>query len=81
VDESAQRAVMDRKVDEKTWTVAAHEDKGPVTMTLRLPEVCITDGDGRFIVISPRQAGLVGARMGHISDWLQYGDEDLTTDG
>jgi hypothetical protein len=61
---------------EKTWRVPAYEGSGPVTMTLRLPEVTITDSEGRYIVISPRQSGLVGMRIAAINDWLRYGDED-----
>lgn len=63
-------------VVEKTWQVPAYEGCGPVTMTLRLPEVTVTDSEGRYIVISPRQSGLVGMRIAAINDWLRYGDED-----
>jgi hypothetical protein len=64
-------------VVEKTWRVPPYEGLGPVTMTLRLPEVTITDAEGRYIVISPRQSGLVSMRMAAINDWLRYGDEDV----
>jgi hypothetical protein len=47
----------------------------PVTMKLLLPELTITDADGRFIVISPRQFAILGSRLEKISDWLQHGDE------
>jgi hypothetical protein len=39
--------------------------------------VTITDAEGRYIVISPRQSGLVSMRMAAINDWLRYGDEDF----
>jgi hypothetical protein len=68
-------------VVEKTWQVPAYEGHGPVTMTLRLPEVTITDSAGRYIVISPRQSGLVGMRMAAINEWLRYGDEDYPPKG
>lgn len=65
---------------DKTWQVPAYEGAGPVTMTLRLPEVTITDSEGRFIVISPRQSELVSATMSDIAEWLCYGDEDWVGD-
>ena len=75
-DDLAKRHLAEAVVD-KTWEVPAYEGLGPVTMTLRLPEVTITDAEGRYIVISPRQSGLVGMRMAAINDWLRYGDEDF----
>lgn len=61
---------------DKTWEVPGYEGSGPVTMSLRLPEVTITDSEGRYIVISPRQSEQVSSHMASISDWLRYGDED-----
>jgi hypothetical protein len=61
---------------DKTWKVPAYEGSGPVTLTLRLPEVTVTDSEGRYIVISPRQSEAVSSHMASISDWLRYGDED-----
>jgi len=61
---------------DKTWEVPAYEGSGPVTMSLRLPEVTVTDSEGRYIVISPRQSEQVGSHLASISDWLGYGDED-----
>lgn len=43
---------------------------GPVTITLRMPEVTITDSQGRHIVISPEQAGIVSSKMGDIAYWI-----------
>lgn len=34
-----------------------------MTMKLLLPELTITDADGRFIVISPRQFAILGSRL------------------
>ncbi|HWR48224.1 MAG TPA: hypothetical protein VN327_11525 [Pseudonocardiaceae bacterium] len=67
---------MSEAVVEKTWEVPAHSGKGPVTITLRLPEVTITDSEGRYIVISPEQADIVSSRMEDIACWL----EDSVTD-
>jgi hypothetical protein len=53
-DEVGRQRLADAVV-EKTWQVPAYEGCGPVTMTLRLPEVTITDSEGRYIVISPRE--------------------------
>ncbi|MGH3821479.1 MAG: hypothetical protein ACRDRA_01330 [Pseudonocardiaceae bacterium] len=61
---------MSETVIEKTWEVPAHGDKGPVTITLRLPEVRITDSEGRYIVISPEQAEVVSSKMEGIAYWL-----------
>ena len=68
-----QLRVMDRQAIEKVWTIPAHEGSGPVTMTLRVPEVTIKDSAGRYIVISPQQSALVSAQLESINDWLQYG--------
>jgi hypothetical protein len=64
-------------VVDKRWSIPAHEGHGPVTMSLLLPEVRVTDSEGRFIVISPRQSELVGDRMTDIASWLRDGDEDV----
>jgi hypothetical protein len=71
-----ERRIMSEAVVEKTWEVPAHSGKGPVTITLRLPEVTITDSEGRYIVISPEQADIVSSRMEDIACWL----EDSVTD-
>ncbi|HEY6421960.1 MAG TPA: hypothetical protein VIY28_01665 [Pseudonocardiaceae bacterium] len=65
-----ERKVMDMTVVEKTWEIPAHSGKGPVTVTLRLPDVTITDSQGRHIVISPEQADLVSSRVGDIAFWI-----------
>ncbi len=62
---------MDQFMVEKTWQIPAHSGKGPVTITVRMPEVTITDSQGRHIVISPEQADLVGDRLEDIGWWLQ----------
>ncbi len=66
-----ERGIMSETVVEKTWQVPAHSGKGPVTITLRMPEVTITDSEGRSIVIAPEQADIVGGRMSDISCWLE----------
>jgi hypothetical protein len=71
----ARSRLADAVVD-KTWSIPAYEGHGPVNMALRLPEVRITDSEGRFILISPRQSELVGDRMTAIAEWLRYGDKD-----
>ncbi len=72
----AERTIMDATVVEKTWQVPAHNGKGPVTIALRMPEVTITDSEGRHIVISPEQADLVGSRIGDIVYWMEDSTED-----
>ncbi|MGH3822153.1 MAG: hypothetical protein ACRDRA_04830, partial [Pseudonocardiaceae bacterium] len=62
-------------VVEKTWEIPAHGGKGPVTITLRMPEVTITDSEGRHIVIAPEQADVVSTRMGGIADWIDNCDD------
>lgn len=71
-----QQRVMARAVVEKTWNVAGYEGHGPVTMTLRVPDVTITDAEGRYIVVSPRQSGLIGSRLSDITDWLAVSDSE-----
>lgn len=65
-----ERKIMSETVVEKTWEVPAHGGKGPVTVTLRMPEVTITDSQGRHIVISPQQADIVSSKMGDIAYWI-----------
>jgi hypothetical protein len=65
-----ERRIMSAAVVEKTWEIPTHDGKGPVTITLRMPEVTITDSEGRHIVISPEQADLVSSRMGDIGWWI-----------
>jgi hypothetical protein len=67
-------------VIERTWRVPASEGYGPVFMTMRIPEVTITDSAGRFIVISPSQSDVVSARLANINDWLRHGDADWLAD-
>ena len=66
-----ERKIMSETVIEKTWQIPAQGGNGPVTVTLRMPEVTITDSQGRHIVVSPEQADLVSAKMGYIADWIQ----------
>lgn len=74
--EERESRMMARTPVEKTWYVPAHADKGPVSISLLIPEVCVTDSAGRQIVLAPEQAELVSAKLGNISDWLQHGDAD-----
>lgn len=67
---------MSETVVEKTWEVPAHGGKGPVTVTLRMPEVRVTDSEGRHIVISPEQADIVGGKLGDIAGWIEDGAGD-----
>ena len=71
-----ERKIMSETVVEKTWQIAAHGGKGPVTITVRMPEVTVTDSEGRYIVISPQQADIVSSRMGNIADWMDEGPLD-----
>lgn len=66
-----ERKIMNATVVEKTWEIPAHNGKGPVTITLRMPEVTITDSEGRHIVISPGQADVVSSKMGDIAYWFE----------
>jgi hypothetical protein len=61
---------MSNTVVEKTWEIPAHGDTGPATITLRMPEVMMTDPEGRHIVSSPAQPDLVSTRMRYIVDWM-----------
>ncbi|MGH3624280.1 MAG: hypothetical protein ACRDQ5_21250 [Sciscionella sp.] len=70
------RQRMETQPTDRTWQVPAHHDKGPVTITLRLPDITITDSEGRYIVVTPKQSALVGSRLDHIYDWFTQDDED-----
>jgi hypothetical protein len=71
---------MDEQVSEKVWHIPGYEGSGPITMTLKLPEVTIRDSAGRYIVISPRQSAIVSSQLETINDWLQYGEEGGSLD-
>lgn len=73
-------AAMARTPREKQWTIPPQADKGPVNITLRLPEVRVDDSGGRHVLIGPEQADLLGSRLGGIRDWLQHGHEDWVGD-
>jgi hypothetical protein len=66
-----ERKIMDATVVEKTWEIPAYNGKGPVTIKLRMPEVTITDSEGRYIVISPEQAEIVSSKMVDIAYWIE----------
>jgi hypothetical protein len=78
--EKVERQDMAEQVTEKLWHIPACEGSGPIVMTLKVPDVTITDSQGRFIVISPRQSAIVSSRLESINDWLQYGDGDFPED-
>lgn len=73
-------AAMERAPREKRWTIPPQADKGPVNITLRLPEVQVDDSDGRHILIGPEQADVLGSRLIGIRDWLQEGHDDWVGD-
>lgn len=70
---------MDVTVVEKTWQIPAHDGKGLVTITLRMPDVALTGSQGRHIVISSERADLLSSRAGDIAYWIEeVGDVDRT---
>ncbi len=71
-----EREIMSDTVVEKIWQIAAHGDKGPITISLRMPEVRITDSDGRHILIAPQQADIVSSRLSDIAYWIDDGARD-----
>jgi hypothetical protein len=70
------RKIMDEVVVEKTWQIPAYAGKGPMSITVRMPEVTVTDSQGRHIVISPEQADLMGLRLSDIGCWMEDGASD-----
>ncbi|MGH3779144.1 MAG: hypothetical protein ACRDRO_00570 [Pseudonocardiaceae bacterium] len=65
-----ERKIMDATVVEKTWEIPAHNGKGPVTVAPRMPDVTVTDSEGRHIVTSPQQTDMVSSRMIDIGWWI-----------
>lgn len=74
--EEVELRVMNETPTERSWFVPAQADKGPITVTMRVPEVRIVDSSGRHIVVGPEQADLLGSKLCNIRDWLQLGDTD-----
>lgn len=58
----------------KAWQVPGADGVGPVTMTVCVSEVRITDADGRYVVLAPQQSADVGAELVDIGDWLAAAD-------
>lgn len=67
---------MDLSTEEKSWTIPAHEGRGPVTLKVEIPSAQIIDSEGRHVIISPKQLAIVGSRLVDLADWLQHGDKD-----
>jgi hypothetical protein len=74
--EEVELRLVERSATERSWIVPAHADKGPITVSMRAPEVRIVDSAGRHIVVGPEQADLLGSKLCSIRDWLQMGDAD-----
>ncbi|MDQ3150235.1 MAG: hypothetical protein M3R63_00400 [Actinomycetota bacterium] len=69
------RAALERRIvaaasASRHWEVASPDGKGPVTISVEMPELTITDSEGRHIVLSPEQSELVSARIGDITCWM-----------
>lgn len=76
MDEAIQKKLMDEVEVEKTWQVPEHNGQGPVTITMRLPSVTITDSEGRSIRIAPQQAAFVSVLLGNVGDWMTSGADE-----
>lgn len=74
--EEVELRVMNETRTERSWVVPAQADKGPITVTMRVPEVRVVDSAGRHIVVGPEQADLLGSKLCNIRDWMQLGDAD-----
>jgi len=74
--EEVELRLMDRTPTERSWVVPAQANKGPITVTMRVPEVRIVDSCGRHIVVGPEQADLLGSQLCNIHDWMQMGDAE-----
>ncbi|GGP63635.1 hypothetical protein [Saccharothrix coeruleofusca] len=70
MDEQRHVEEMEKLATTRKWVVPAHLDHGPVTVELAMPEVRVTDSQGRFIVITPGQAELVGRRLDDAATWM-----------
>ncbi|WP_156754786.1 hypothetical protein [Actinokineospora pegani] len=72
--EHLHRAIMKHAPLERTWRVPGHDGVPEALMTLRMPDVTITDGQGRSVVLSPKQSAVVGHYLSSVMDWI---DVDL----
>jgi hypothetical protein len=73
--------VMNTTPVQKTWTVPRHGTFGPVRMTMRMPDVTVTDGEGRSIVLTPQQSTLLGLWLTDAMDWLRDLEDNRTIEG
>lgn len=71
MDEQQHVEEMAARTSTRKWVVPAHLDHGPATVELTLPEVRVTDSQGRFIVITPGQAELIGRRLDDVATWME----------
>ncbi|MGQ0840848.1 hypothetical protein [Actinokineospora sp.] len=68
--------IMNRVPVEKTWSVGGRDGQGAARMTMRMPDVTITDGEGRHIVLTPGQSAVIGRYMSETLDWLEEFDPE-----
>jgi hypothetical protein len=69
------REMMDRTPLSKTWTVESHDNQGPAIMTMRMPDITITDAEGRHIVLTAKQCAVLGSYMTDTLEWIEgFGD-------
>ncbi|PPK70241.1 hypothetical protein V5P93_000881 [Actinokineospora auranticolor] len=67
--------IMDRLPVSRTWAVPADEHGGAAIMTMRMPDITITDATGAHIVLTAKQCAVLGRYMSNTIDWMESFDE------
>lgn len=60
---AVERKYMEATPETWTWSVDGVGNHGPVTMTLQVPQVTITDAAGNSITVTPKQAETISSRL------------------
>ncbi|GLZ41232.1 hypothetical protein [Actinokineospora sp. NBRC 105648] len=71
------RQVVERIPEVKTWTIEQTDETGPAIISMRMPDLVITDADGSSITLSLRQCLLVIRHMSDVTDWFEEFEEKV----
>ena len=57
----------------RTWRIPGPDGAPEAMMTVRFPDVTITDTEGRSVVLSPEQSVIMGHQIIGALEWIEAG--------